>query len=338
MKRFLGVILGLIMSLIMGLTAFAAIPDASDAFYVNDFANVLSEDTIAYIVNTNDALFAKTGAQIVISTVEFMGATDSATYAYDMYNKYKIGSSEGNGVLFVMFTGDDDYFFSTGAAFEKLFSASVLSDIMDDYTEPYFKRKDYDGAALASFNAMLSVVEKYYGVNVTSGGNTAQSGVTSNPKPNQTTQPVQRQEESSGGGFFSFVFGMIILLIIISIISNMFRPRVYMGRRRPFFGGFFFPRYHHHHHNMPHNHGHRPPTPPGPRPPSGPNFGGGGFTRGGGAGRPSSFGGGSRPGGGFGGGRPGGGFGGGGFGGGGFGGGGRSGGGGFSRGGGAGRK
>ena len=53
--------------------AQAAIPEPTELFYVNDFAGVLEQSTIDELVKQNDELYAKTGAQIVVTTVDFFG-------------------------------------------------------------------------------------------------------------------------------------------------------------------------------------------------------------------------------------------------------------------------
>ena len=58
-----------------------AVVEPTDAFYVADYADVLSEETEQYIIDQNEALFEATGGQIVVVAVDFMDGMDSADYA-----------------------------------------------------------------------------------------------------------------------------------------------------------------------------------------------------------------------------------------------------------------
>ena len=58
-----------------------AIVSPTAEFYVNDYANLLSEETKEYIINTNVSLHNQTGAQIVVVTVENLEGNSLEDYA-----------------------------------------------------------------------------------------------------------------------------------------------------------------------------------------------------------------------------------------------------------------
>lgn len=312
-KGMLRITILVMLSVVMGvfpasvLAASSTIPEHTSSFYVNDFANVLSQDAADYITNTANSLYDATGAQIVISTVNFTGSMDMETYSYEMYNKYKIGDEKGHGVLLLLAIGAQDYWLSRGKAFEELFDASVAGDLFD-ILEPYFAAGNYSEGAVETFDAIVSVVNKFYGVSA-GGYNSANTGntnyVTTAPSP----------ASSSGGS--SRVFIVILAAILLIFMSSGRRRRYYGGGsyRRPFFGFWGLGRHHHHGGHRSHGGffgtpphsggfgGHTPPrtggftgghTPPRTGGFNGPNVGGGGTSRGGGFGRSGgSFGGGS---------------------------------------------
>ena len=63
-----------------------AIVSPTNEFYVNDYANVLSEDTKNYILENSAKLYDKTGAQIVVVTVKNMDSSAIEDYEYDVFN------------------------------------------------------------------------------------------------------------------------------------------------------------------------------------------------------------------------------------------------------------
>ena len=80
-QRFWSVLLCLTLALgLLSVTA-GAVAEPTDAFYVADYADVLSADTEQHIIDKNQTLFDSTGGQIVVVTVDFMDGMDSADYA-----------------------------------------------------------------------------------------------------------------------------------------------------------------------------------------------------------------------------------------------------------------
>lgn len=285
--------------------AAAKVAEPTERFYVNDFAGVLDQDTCDYLVEQNQALEEATGAQIVITTVDFLDGMEIEDYAYTMFNQWGIGSKEkNNGVLLLLAIGEDNYWAVTGSGLEKSLSASILGDLLFEYLEEDFAAKDYSAGVKKTFDALYAAVEKQYGA------------VTTPTSPAPTTPNYNHQPQTYPSGRVSMVipgvFLLIVVIVLVVVLSAVIRPRrrsygggyygrPYRGwRRRPFapppppppFGGF--------------GPGPRPGpgSGPAPRPPrsssfGGGFFGGGGSTRGGGAGRSS---GGSHGSGGFGGG------------------------------------
>ena len=84
-----------------------AIVSQSRDFYVNDTANILNNETETYIININQELYSKTGAQIVVVTVNSLEGISVEDYALQTFRNYGIGSKEkNNGILFLVSVGD----------------------------------------------------------------------------------------------------------------------------------------------------------------------------------------------------------------------------------------
>ena len=58
--------------------ANASLPNATSEFYVADYANLFSEETKEFIVEQSKTLYGKTGAQIVVATVDNMEGKNRA--------------------------------------------------------------------------------------------------------------------------------------------------------------------------------------------------------------------------------------------------------------------
>ena len=141
-----------------------AVVSPTESFYVADYADVLDADTESHIITSNDKLFAQTGAQICVVTVDFTGSTDIDEYAYELFNEWKIGSSEkNNGLLLLLSIGADDYYVLQGQGLEQYLSSGDLGDILYEYLEPSFAEKAYDAGVRKTFDVLLARVQSIYG-------------------------------------------------------------------------------------------------------------------------------------------------------------------------------
>ncbi len=332
LKRLSAVLLALLLTAASALAAPKVVQPTED-FYVNDSANVLSDEVEGLIVLNNDKLYAACGAQIVFVTVPTTGTASIEDYAYTLFNSWGIGSSDkNNGILLLMAIDDDDYWLMQGKGLQDYITSGDLDDMLYNDLEPDFAAKDYSAGAEKLFTALFEAVVRVYDLNLTLDTTLYEDYRAVRSESAYTPSAAPRNSDDSEDAAIILWVVVIVLVIALITIVNSFRRR-----RRVYRGGMGMP--------PPRRRGPtvifapRPPRPP--RPPMGhepppPPFGGFGSGRPSGGSRPSSFGssrpsGGSRPssfGGGrsSGGSRPSGGFGGG-----------RSGGGGASRGGGAGR-
>lgn len=298
MKRILCLLCALMLALCPACAlAASSVIEPTEDFYVNDQANVLTEETEGLIVLNNDKLAEACGAQIVFVTLDTTGSTNIEDYAYKLFKQWRIGSSEkNNGVLVLLAIGDDDYWLTDDVGLQDDLTAGDLSELANRYLEPYFAKKDYDTGVRMLFSALFERVSEIEKANVSLDETLYSQYVTAQEQSYGTTQDWTNSYApgSEGGGFVGWIITLIVILIVLSAIRRAVmrgvRPRhIFMNpwfmRPRP-------PRPPRH---MPFDDGPRPGRGPHPGPRSG-GFGGFGGSRPGGFSRPS---GGSRPGGGF---------------------------------------
>ena len=168
MKRILCLLCALMLALCPACAlAASSVIEPTEDFYVNDQANVLTEETEGLIVLNNDKLAEACGAQIVFVTLDTTGSTDIETYAYKLFKQWKIGSSEkNNGVLVLLAIGDDDYWLTDDVGLQDDLTAGDLSELANRYLEPYFAKKDYDTGVRLLFSAMFERVSEIEKANV----------------------------------------------------------------------------------------------------------------------------------------------------------------------------
>ena len=313
LKRLSALLLALLLTAASALAAPKVVQPTKD-FYVNDSANVLSDEVEGLIVLNNDKLYAACGAQIVFVTVPTTGTASIEDYAYTLFNSWGIGSSDkNNGILLLMAIDDDDYWLMQGKGLQDYITSGDLDDMLLNDLEPDFAAKDYSAGAEKLFTALFERVVQIYGLNL-SLDTTLYDDYRAARTENAYTPPVSSSKSSGDGGGILLIVLIVIVIVLISAVNSRRR------RRRAWQGGVGMP--------PPRRRGPTviiaPRPPRRPRPPMGhepppPPFGGFGSRPSGfgggrpsGGSRPSSFGsgrpsGGSRPSGGFGGGRSGGG-------------------------------
>lgn len=270
----------LALALCLAVPALAiSIPQRPENQYVLDEAGVLSEETEQEIIDTNNALFEETGAQVVVVAVDFLGGEDIEDYAYTLFNSWGIGSVErNNGLLLLLAIGEDNYYAMSGYGLEDYFDGAKLKGMLNDYLEEDFAARDYDAGVEKFFSQAVSQVKTYY-------ANYTDEYTPGETDPDYDYDDDGQYEPSFGertGRFFRnllSVVGRVVGVVIVVAVLVMFFRGISGGGGGGFWTGLFLG-------NLM-NCGRRGwPPPRGPRPPFGggprPPFGGGGFGGGGG--------------------------------------------------------
>ena len=207
------------------------IPDAPEAFYVYDEADVLNAEVKAHVVSQNDALFALSGAQIVIVAVPTTGDLPIADFAHQLFNKWGIGSAErGNGILVLLSIESDDYWVLQGEGLSDTLPNEVLRAMNNTHLEPYFAKKQYADGVRALVDALVAHFETIYSIDVD----------TWSGAPGEFTPalPESSTEEESGKPSMVLtvlmwaILGVIVILIVIVILKNIGGGRGSGGKRK----------------------------------------------------------------------------------------------------------
>lgn len=191
-------------------------------FYINDFADILSDSTEEMVFNISKTVEEKTTAQVVVVTVPNMKGQDVESYATELFNKWKIGSKgKDNGILFLIAKDERKVRIEVGYGANGFLSAGKTGRILDDHALPYLKSNDYDAATVNTIKEIQAIVYSEYKI----------EGGFDNYK--------QQDESDSIIGIVVFI-GMTIVIIILFIFSKKTGiPLIFFlgGRGGPFGGG-----------------------------------------------------------------------------------------------------
>lgn len=166
-KKTASIIIMMILFLnILGIKSFALVEPTSD-FYVNDYANLLSNDVQEYIISTNKTLNSQTGAQIVVVTVKNLEGQSLEEYATALFRKFGIGDKKkNNGVLMLLALEERQMRIEVGYGLEGVLTDGKTGRIQDEYIIPYLKENNWNEGIRNGYSKILEEVANEYQVDV----------------------------------------------------------------------------------------------------------------------------------------------------------------------------
>ncbi len=123
-----------------------AIPEPGADFYFNDSANILSGETKSLILSKNAGLSSRSVQLVVLTTdaLPVQGYTQRVEYLRSVMESWKVGGSEGRGLILALSISDDDYIAVAGGALQPYFTTDLLKSMLDAQLEPDFAARSYD--------------------------------------------------------------------------------------------------------------------------------------------------------------------------------------------------
>ena len=132
-----------------------SIPQPTQEFYVNDFADVLTEEEEKQMLEKAVNLASEElGIQVVVTTIKSLEGESIENYAHEMYNQYGIGKDD-MGVLILLSTGDRDTRIELGTAMEAYITDSKAGRLLDKHAIPHFKEDKFNSGLLEVQSAVI---------------------------------------------------------------------------------------------------------------------------------------------------------------------------------------
>lgn len=205
------------------LTAFAAAvdyPKPTGNFFVNDFADVISEADEREIQKIGEDLYKQTTAQAVVVTVNTLNGQNVDDYTLRLANEWGVGDEKkDNGVVLLLAVSERKVSIKTGYGLEGCLPDGKTGRILDNYGVPYFAEDNFSEGLLQSYKALTAAVYEEYDTT---------------PKDYDSDEFTLFEEEDNEA--LSELISTVVIIIIIIILS--FNPRIRRRWRRSF---FFFP-------------------------------------------------------------------------------------------------
>lgn len=140
-------------------TKVQGIVNPTKDFYINDYANILSEKVENYILNKSIDLNKFDGTQIVVVTVKNLEGLNIEDYSLKLFNNFGIGDKyKNNGLLILISLSERQFRIIVGYGLENVLSESKIGQIQDKYMVPYFKKNDWDEGLIKGYDILYDEI------------------------------------------------------------------------------------------------------------------------------------------------------------------------------------
>lgn len=200
--------------------------------FVKDGANIISQDTVDYINETNEKM-KDYGSQVAVLTLDSLNGRDIESLSNEVFRDWGIGDKKkNNGVLLLVSLNDRQVRIEVGYGLEGAINDARAGRIIRNIIRPNFQNKDYDKGIRDAFDSIIYYIGKEYNV---------------------VFQDIDINKlEQADDDYISIPIIIFAIIIFILLTSRLNRYRYIYGRRgRMFrrrrgifddddpFGGFF---------------------------------------------------------------------------------------------------
>jgi uncharacterized protein len=169
--------------------------------YVNDFAHVLTQDTVADLDSICSQIDHEAHAQIAVVTINSLDGSDIESYAVDLFKKWGIGDKSSNkGVLILLAVRDRRYRIEVGYGLEPILPDGKVGGFGREAV-PKLRANDYGGAAALMTLRVAEVIAQDAGIQL---------------KIRQPSAPAQAPAESQGTSLGSVIFFLILVILVLA--------------------------------------------------------------------------------------------------------------------------
>jgi len=127
--------------------------------YVNDFAKVLTTETLQNLENRLQSVEATSGTEIVVVTISSLEDETVETFAVKLFEEWGIGKGRiDNGLLLLVAINDGKVRIETGYGMEGVLTDLQSGRIINNDIIPFFKAGDYGGGIVSGIDTIVGIV------------------------------------------------------------------------------------------------------------------------------------------------------------------------------------
>ena len=217
MRRVIGLLALMAMLLAcVGCSAEYTYPNATERFFVNDFADVLDDADEQTVYALGEALQLATDAQVVLLTVDSLDGQELEEYSLGIARAWGIGDEDkDNGVLLLFTTDGPHTRIEVGYGLEGALPDSKAGRILDTYLVPWYETPENWSARLT--DTYTALVNEVY----------AEYGLTEQMVP--MAEPLPYGDDSG-----DWIAMLVVLILVLTLMTGKRRGIFFL----PHFGGF----------------------------------------------------------------------------------------------------
>lgn len=205
-------------------------PEATEKFFVNDFAGVITDTDSDTIYTKGVALNDATTAQAVVVTVDSLEGETASDYALNIGREWGVGTEQDdNGVVILLSVEDREIYIAVGYGLEGALPDSKTGRIIDNYGISHFSDDNFSAGLVNIYNAIVNEIYIEYGMQPSE-----------NYIPADLLPDTQDDVESLGTVVISWLVLMVLVVVYVLIFGR--RGGLFIFGSPRFFAG----NYHHH--------------------------------------------------------------------------------------------
>lgn len=192
------------------------IPQPTEQFYVNDFANIFNDEQEQEMLVRAESLAEKPeGVQVVTSIVTSLEGMNVEEYANNMYNFYAIGL-ESRGVLILLSTSDRQIRVEVGDGLSNYLTEMKTGEFIDNYAIDYLANNQFDLGIMNLQAHIVSDLDEHF--NIVSEDSSRQSVTDDNSADNNEMQNVELDSRyNEKPGKFNWIVWFFNILAIVGL-------------------------------------------------------------------------------------------------------------------------
>lgn len=221
-KITIALIITVILSMLLPVFVCAVkIPEPTSSFFVNDFADVISDDDEKMLMAIGTDLYKQTTAQVVVVTVDSLDGTEIEDYALKLGREWGVGSKDAdNGVVLLLSVRERKIDIEIGYGLEGAITDGMSGRILDDYAIPYLSDNDFSNGLSEAYKAIAYAVYDEYDID----------------PPAEFHIDNDYKSDKKSGDFKLVLISVIIVIILLIVFSR--GGFIFFGNPFGGFGGF----------------------------------------------------------------------------------------------------
>ena len=178
--------------------------------YVNDFAEVISQDEEAKITALARAVEQSTTAEIAVATLPTIAPLDIDLYSVKLFERWGVGKKgKDNGVLIILAMKERKWRIETGYGLEGALPDVLCSEIGRNVMVPYFKQGQFGKGLLAGTMSVAERIGREYNVDL-------------KKVLAETGYHEIMPRSSTGRSIFSTIFTLVLFILIFGMRMGLF--------------------------------------------------------------------------------------------------------------------